>query len=312
MSKAPTDRSDKSGDALRPLGEKALALLALKLHREGRMPEPGVLADALGAATGTPTERPTKLAEKKPKRTYQGKMKPADAKAYKRYWTARGHSVIVEPAERGLHDVYLTLYPKPEKLSRSDANGYNKVIVSSSQREGSTLAHARAGLSSPEFEDLVLASHRVPGAEGGKSGYGFWSDGAEESRIVNVANPALVPEVAAHLGKAFGQKAAIGFTSGAGGGDIAHVLSVPSTNVQAIADGLGKHGVQYKTVVPKPAEGRSEVHILDENGDFAGPISNFARETKSDHQQHVGKIHFIGGETREDGQQAYDRILRGS
>lgn len=225
-----------------------MSLMAAKLIREGRMPAPGVLSEALSGGRSV------------------GKVK--------------------------------------RKLSRSSTNpGYHKVFVSSSTREGSTPAHARAGLLSPEFHNLVTLTHSLPGIHAADSGMGFWSDGAEESRIVDT-DPHRVPWLAARLGKAMGQKAAIGFSSGPGE-DIAHVLRVPMSDPERIANVLQKNGIEFKTIVPDRADQRrSVVHILDSGGESTPKIERAARELGAHHERHAGTVHFIPAEQ-------YDDILNG-
>lgn len=250
--------SKTSPDPLTAIPERKLAVIAAQLIRQGRMPAPGRLADAL----------------------------------------AVGHAVRTSPALKRL------------ARSGSPRPPYNRVFVSSSQRDGSTLNQARAGLSSPEFHDLILASHRMPGVGGGKNGLGFWADGAEESRIVDVDDPRLVPRVAAGLGRAFGQRSVLHFVSDPSGSDIAHVLTVPTDNAGQIASDLMRHGIEYKTVIPDHENRRSEVHVIDSGGDLAGQVRAYAQETGAGHEQHVGKATYLGAETREQAQKLFGDILR--
>lgn len=243
MSKAPTD-------PLAALSQRQLSALAAKLVREGRMPPPGQLADALAA--------------------------------------------------------------RPAKLSRDStptAAPYHCVFVSSSQRENSTVNQAKAGLHSPDFHNLVMLSHRLPGTEGGDSGLVYWSDGAEESRVIHVNDPNMLDQIAARAGNAFNQKAVLHFRSDGSGSDIAHVVTVPSTNPDEIADKLNAHGIEYKTVVPHPDEGKSEVHVIDLGGGLAPSVAGFAAEMGGTHQQHIGHATLIGAETREGAKALYDKIL---
>lgn len=249
MAKAPSN-------PLAAQSEKRLAATVAKLFREGRMPAPGRLADALAGAARV------------------------------------GEQVRL-------------------KLQRSrEGAPYNRVFVSSSQREGSTVNQARAGLRSPEFENLVVASHRLPGVEGGKNALGFWSDGAEESRIVNVSDPAALSKVAASLAKAFRQKAVLHFRSGPDGQDVAHVLTIPSDDAKDIADRLGAHGIEYKTIAPDHEARTSEVHIIDGGGELTPQVEAFAKETGAHHARHIGTATFLGAESREDADRLYDGILR--
>lgn len=199
------------------------------------------------------------------------------------------------------------------RLSRDDSPNtegpYHRVFVSSSTRDNSKPEHARAGLRSPAFHDLVLLSHRLPAAQGGQSGLGYWADGAEESRIVNVSDPAKLDEIAARLGKAFNQKSVLHFASDPGGSDIAHVVRVPTANADQIAESLTQHGIEYKTIVPDHETNSAEVHIIDMGGSLTPHVSAFASEHHGHHRQHLGHASYMGADTREEAALAFDRVI---
>lgn len=193
------------------------------------------------------------------------------------------------------------------KLARPAGEPYHVVFVSSNDRdEASTIHQAKAGLTSPRFGDLIQLSHAIPAVSGGRSGIGFWKDGAEESRLVHLKDPNAVRYVAARLGKAFRQKAAIGFTSGAGG-DVAHVLRVPESDPEKIAKDMMDHGIEYKTIVPHRTG--STVHVLDMNGDISSSVEGYARQSGAEHTRHLGTVHWVGEETREAADKLYDEVL---
>lgn len=206
------------------------------------------------------------------------------------------------------------------KLSRAASAGasnvpvpavppFHRVYVSSSQRENSTVNQARAGLHSPAFHELVSMSHRLPGADGGKSGLGYWSDGAEESRVVHVVDPALAEKVGAALAKTHRQKSFAYFVTDPSGKDTVHVLTVPGADSDRIADVLMAHGIEHKTILPDANRGQTEVHIIDLGTGSTASVAGAARELGAKHDQHLGRADFPGAETREEAQRVYDKIL---
>ncbi len=191
---------------------------------------------------------------------------------------------------------------EPIKLARPGRKPYHAVFVSPSKRESSSVTEAMAGLHSPDMAEL---ESQTPG---GKSGLGFWKDGAEESRMVPVGDPGEIPRTAAALGRRFDQKAVIGFNEDPAGTDKAHVLVVPGTDPEAIHRALMNHGVEYKTVLPLSAT-HSQVHILDGDGGVTPSVRSFAAATGSKLKSVPGFIHFVGADTREAAQKEYDRVL---
>jgi len=176
--------------------------------------------------------------------------------------------------------------------------------VSSSTRENSTLDQARAGLQSAPF--LKLAE-MTPGAE---SGFGFWADGAEESRIVSLENARALAQMAARLGKAAQQKAVVYFAEG-DGNDVAHVLTVPDSDPARVAAEMLRHGIEYKTIVPGGSSSGVIAHVLDFGGGLSPNVEAYARESRAAHARRIGTAHLVGGETREEGLRAFERILQG-
>lgn len=200
----------------------------------------------------------------------------------------------------------------PERLARGDGGlGHALVYVSPSQREGSTYEQAVRGLHSPEMQGLVDHASRLPGVTGGQSGYGFWADGAEEARVVHTA-PETADVVGASLAKRHRQKSFLAFTPGEGGPDALHVVTVPDNDPARVAEGLQRHGVEYKTIVPGPQPGTLDVHVVDIGGETESPVRAWAASANAvRHQRHPGKSEYVGRDDRDEAARVFDGILSG-
>ena len=175
--------------------------------------------------------------------------------------------------------------PKPTKLARpaeSDAP-LSVAYVSPSTREGGTIEQAYAGLVSPGMRQLQDEAHAEPAV-------GFWSDGAEESGVIH-APAERVAMIAEEQGRKHNQKAVLWFTETPIGPDKAHVLAVPDNDAARIHQRMMKHGIEYKTVIPRGSS--SEVHVIDIGGDLTPQIAAYASEARAAHQQHTGHAHFL-------------------
>ena len=146
------------------------------------------------------------------------------------------------------------------RLARQKRDGVS--FVSSSTRVGSKIEDALVGLHSEPFKKL---EEETPG---GKSGLGFWEDGAEESRIVPTGNP----EKATELGRRFGQRAILSFRFDKAGPHVLHVLHVPSADPVSIHATLRDQGAPYATVVPSDNMTGSTVFVADADGSQADPV----------------------------------------
>lgn len=199
--------------------------------------------------------------------------------------------------------------PKPEtpvKLSRGSAD--HVVYVSPSLRERSTLHDAAMGVHSPEMQALVAAAARMPSVRGGESGIGFWSDGAEESRKVALADPKEALRVAAALGRQFKQKSVLAFVEGEGD-DTRHVIVVPDTDVEKIHADMMRHGIEYKTLLPHPSG--TQIEAIDSDSLHTPAFLGYADEAGAlSHERRVGTATFLGDENRDEAVKKYEAVLR--
>lgn len=170
----------------------------------------------------------------------------------------------------------------PIRLSRRDP--VTHVYVSPSTREGSTFSQAYANADNPTMRSLI---NDTPG---GKTGYGVWSDGAEETRhFTTLSGSAAARQVAEQLRDKYKQKSVLTFHEGTGS-HILHILRIPQTDPERIYRGLAEHGIQHVTLLPH--HGETEVHVLD-TGDV-GPLDNYARFAgATHHEQHAGQADFV-------------------
>ena len=195
----------------------------------------------------------------------------------------------------------------PERLARGEPGAFHRVYVSPSTLDRSTEADAEAQLARGDAEAVARFASRLPAVTGGQSGVGYWKDGAEASHVAHVSDPKLAGKIGALLGLKHRQKAVLTFTEGPGG-DAAHVLLVPGSTPQAIHDGLLRHGVEFKTVIP--AVGGHEVHVVDVGNALGDGVRAFAKESGADVRSIGGSAEFIGGDTREEGAEAFRARLR--
>ena len=180
------------------------------------------------------------------------------------------------------------------------------LVVSPSTREGSTLDHARQHITGPDMQRLEAAT------PGGITGFGFWKDGAEESRIVPVADAAHLRRRMATLGRIHDQKGVIGFERG-GGPDAFHLVVVPDADPGRVHAGLLHHGVEYATVLP--GTGRRGRHslaiVLDRGGGLAPNVHKYAASVGGKFRSEPGTVHYIGADTREEAHREYEKELLG-
>lgn len=151
-----------------------------------------------------------------------------------------------------LHRGLPPLNPRVVRLAR--------LYVSPSNREGSTFAQAFEGAAGDRMNELVRMT------PGGRSGYGVWKDGAEETRVLHVDGDA--ESAADRLGRHFGQKQVLLFHDDPGGPDALHVFTIHDDDPERIHRAALAHGIEHLTVLPD-GPGRSQVHVVILGG---GPV----------------------------------------
>lgn len=200
--------------------------------------------------------------------------------------------------------------PQPHQLAKKTRSpgSYNLLFVSPSQRENSTFEQAHQNLNSHDMKILQDAARQEPSVSSIRPAIGYWKDGAEESNAIHLKDPGTLDHLAATLGSQFNQKGVIYFKEDHEGPDVAHLISIPEKDPDVIHNHLwNQHGIEYKTIVPT-TEG-ALVHLLD----FSGTLAPSARQFTEDHKGRIvsipGHIHSLGGDTREEAQVEYNKIL---
>lgn len=196
---------------------------------------------------------------------------------------ARGLTVplgqLIEAILLGLMSAIPPGSPGPSRLSRRDPVSH--IYISPSTREGSTFSQAYQGVKSPEMSALIDA---LPT---GQTGYGVWSDGAEEVRHAESSSREAATAAALTLGQRFKQKAVLVFHEGHGS-DILHKLHVPHSDPERIYRDMSEHGIQFATILPHAGE--SEVHVADPKGQSAQAVADYARRAHARHEAIPGQM----------------------
>ena len=187
---------------------------------------------------------------------------------------------------------------------KSKAQGRHFVFASPSITEGETIREALAHKSDID---------RLEAAAGGLKytpGIGVWKDGAEVSGVFPVHDNerGKLAHLAADLGHKMYQKQTVTFEERPEGKDRHHILSVPSRGLVGIHKKLLSHGIEFATLVPTGKQ--TVVHLLDSGGTLEPNIASFARETGSKRKTTPGTVTFLGGDTREEGRRAFEKILK--
>jgi hypothetical protein len=202
----------------------------------------------------------------------------------------------------------------PVKLARAQERSLAFHISTPSERETSTPDDARAGFRSPTFAEHGRLAQGLPGVSHHEPAFGFWLDGAEESRIVHHAEPdeTQMRHAMARLGLAYNQKGVIGFIEGPGD-DQAHVFNVPHADPAEAQKVLVSHGIKGASFVPSESGGHKAI-VLDFGGGNFGNLDRAMAElgVRNGMRRH-GKILWEGDDSdnpsREVAQQKYLETL---
>jgi hypothetical protein len=209
--------------------------------------------------------------------------------------------------------IHALRYSQPHRLARITPGEVpapeHVVYVSPSTRDHSTFEQAAVNVNGPDMQRLESAAARLPSVRGGLNGIGFWRDGAEESRRVDVGDPAHLLRVGAALGRAFRQKAILAFREHPDGTSARHVMVVPQTDPQAIHDAMARHGIEYKTVIPA-GPGLTRVEAVDSGDTLGAAFDAYAAEAGAhEHQVRRGTDTFLGDDDRERAQQVFAQAV---
>lgn len=182
-------------------------------------------------------------------------------------------------------------------------------FVSPNTDEGLTFEQAVSRLSSPEQTQEVQRAQSLLGKGGTvESGVGDWQDGAENSSILKMDNDDAdkMDYVSAKLGMEFNQKQVLSFSHDENGKDLVYTLQT-GKDMNSVRADLDRAGINFRTLVP--SEGGTTVHIFDQGGALTDRITEAANTLGSGVDFIRGNGEFIGGDSREQGRQAFRKIV---
>jgi len=168
------------------------------------------------------------------------------------------------------------------------------VYVSSSVRPVSTVADALKGLESPEYASLAQDTPK------GAKGIGLWLHGAEETRVVPVSHR-QADRVAAGLGLKYNQQNVLVWKKGQGDHE-QHVYPglAKGKKPDEIHALLKDAGIEAHTQLED-----GDVHVIHTTSVPPQPIDGVLPKV------YKGESKLHGGDTREEAQEDYRRILSG-
>jgi len=181
-------------------------------------------------------------------------------------------------------------------------------FVSPNEQEGLTFEQALSKLGSPEQASVLRRGKELLKSGTVESAIGDWSDGAENSSILKTdnADKQKMDYTVAKLGMEYNQKAVISFTRNDTGKDTVWELQA-SGELQDIRKTLDGLGIQYRTLVP--GQNGTRVYLFDQNTELGDKVVQAASKLGSDLEFTRGTGEFIGGDTREEGRRAYEKVI---
>lgn len=180
--------------------------------------------------------------------------------------------------------------------------------------ENLTFEQAVQKLNSPEQQRAIQRAkeltQQILGGGEVNSAVGDWKDGAENSSVIFSKNtdPDKLNYEMATLGSELNQKSVISFVKDKDGDDTVWTLRTPKS-MEETRDALDKAGINFRTLVP--AKGGTTIHVFDQGTQLGDNITQAAKNLGSEVEAMFGKGQFIGGDSREEGQQAYRKIIEG-
>lgn len=209
---------------------------------------------------------------------------------------------------------YLEAYGTHEGLLKAwDTRGRKGAegFVSPNESEGMNFQQALGKLNSPEQKQFLQAAQgllkQVAGKGEVKPAVGDWKDGAENSSVLmsTSANKDDMAYIVAKLGQMSNQKAVVCFARDKAGKDTVWSFE-DGPNITEVRNALEKSGIEFRTLVPGAKTG---VMVFDQGSALRNKITKVASQFGADVHFSKGTGAFIGGETREDGQKAYQEII---
>jgi thioredoxin reductase len=187
-------------------------------------------------------------------------------------------------------------------------------MYSPNEAENLNFEQAYKNLSSPDQQRFVEIGRDIDRQVGldaqPMNAVGDWSDGAENSVfnvIQNAPNFEAVEYSAAVKGDIANQKAVIPFLVDKNGGDSVYRFHLDQ-DIRDARGTLDQAGIQFRTLIPA-AKG-VDVAVYDPGSALGDKIGALAEQHDLTIEQQRGRGEFLGGDTREDGHNAYARVIQ--
>lgn len=188
-------------------------------------------------------------------------------------------------------------------------------FVSPNTQENLNLANAMDALHSPEHRAFRQLAQQVMTAVhlGGvvRDTIGDWSDGVENSLLLRVKTKDYdtTRYVAAALGLRASQKSVLPFMPAKNGPDSLYEFTVPHRgNIEGVRQQLSKMGIAFRTLEPK---GDSlSVRVFDKGSSMVNAVGKVGEHYGISIKTIRGAGEIIGGETKEAGREAFQKITR--
>ncbi len=187
-------------------------------------------------------------------------------------------------------------------------------FVSHNTEEGLNFEQAAERLDSPQQQAAITRAKELLSTTLGtgtvRSAIGDWQDGAENSSVIfsKSTDSRKLDYMMASLGSELKQKAVISFSYDKNGDDAVWTLNTQK-GMKEVRDALDQAGVKYRTLVPGRAG--TTVHIFDQGTELGDSVHKAAQTLGASVNAIVGTGKFIGGDTREEGEKAYQQIIEG-
>ena len=203
--------------------------------------------------------------------------------------------------------------PSQERDSSGKWTGSGEIMVSPNTKEDMTFPQAVAEKDSPKHAEAVKMAKSIIEKQKMtaemESGVGDWEDGAEDSIIMKVKGEDFeqIKYTASKLGSKLQQKAVIAFEEKNNGTDILHKIT-SQLGMGEVRKVLTENGIKFRTLVGN--EKKTNVTILDQGASLLTKVSNILGALNATAISVRGVGEFIGGDTRADGERAYQENIR--
>jgi hypothetical protein len=104
------------------------------------------------------------------------------------------------------------------------------------------------------------------------------------------------------------QKMVIPFVYEEGGPDLIYNLDVPGVSLGQIRTDLDRFGIKNRTL--EPQAGGARIHVFDPGSKLREAMEKVGGHYGAKVDTYKGRGEFLGGDTRAEGHQAYERVIR--